>query len=465
MKRRLIALILAAVGSAGLLSAQPRQDPETLYRETANRIIGAAMSDAEGWERLTYLCDRIGHRISGSRSLEQAVRWSAAEMRKAGLRNVRVPSVMVPNWVRGSEEARIVSPIQRDLAVLGLGSSVGTPPEGIEAEVVVVTSFEELETLGREAVEGKIVLYDVPWQGYGRTVRYRSKGATNAARLGAIASLVRSVGPISLQTPHTGQQRYGEGVARIPAAALTIEGASLIHRLSESGQTVRVRLTMGAKTLPDAPSANVIGEIPGRESPHEIVVMGGHLDSWDVGQGAHDDGAGVIASLQAAALIRKLGLRPRRTIRVVFWTAEENGIHGGRAYFEWAGDSVAQHVAAIEMDGGSERPIGFGMSHSAGDASQAKAMQPIARLLDPIGAGTISWGGGGADIGPLMREGVPGFGLRTVGEKYFHWHHTRADTIDKIDKDDFRRNVAALAILSYVLADMPEKLVDFLNAE
>ena len=469
MRNRRILLWTATLLWTLQASAQPADGLTGQYRKTADEIIAAAMADEEGWSRLVYLCDRIGHRLSGSPQLEEAIRWSARQMRESGLANVVTPEVMVPHWVRGSENARILSPVERDLPMLGLGGSVGTGAQGIEAEVVAVSSFSELEKLSREAVQGKIVLYDVPWRGYGRTVTYRSQGASRAAALGAKAALLRSVGPVSLQTPHTGAMRYDPAHAKIPMAAITIEGSTLIRRLIDSGETVRVRLYMEAHELPDARSANVIGEIPGREKPEEIVVLGGHIDSWDVGQGAHDDGSGCIASLQAVALLKKLGLSPRRTIRVVFWTNEENGLRGALAYREWIGDALKNHVAAIEMDGGSEKPRGFGLNSLAvagvagGSRAVVRRMREIGALLDPIEAGNITWGGGGADIAPLMREGVPGFGLRTVGERYFDWHHTHADTIDKIDPDDFRRNIAALAVLSFVLADMPDRFEDFLK--
>jgi carboxypeptidase Q len=244
---------------------------------------------------------------------------------------------------------------------------------------------------------------------------------------------------------------YAADAPKIPGAAVTIEAAAMIQRLTDAGARVRVRLEMDSHMLPDAKSANVIGEIPGRERPEEIVVIGGHIDSWDVGQGAHDDGSGVVAAMQAAALIQKLGLRPRRTIRVVLWTNEENGLAGARAYRLWAGDSVKRHIAAIEMDGGAETPLGFGV---AGPLFPRAA--EIGRLLDSIGAGAIMRGGGGADISPLMRDGVPGLALRTTGEHYFDWHHTAADTVDKVDPEDLRRCTAALAVMAFVLADMPD---------
>lgn len=462
-------MVIAALMVGTRSGAQPAGPGSVTeaYRETAARLIGAAMVDRDGWTKLSYLTDRIGNRLSGSEALERAVVWAEQQMQADGLANVRVQPVMVPHWVRGNESAELVAPVRRRLAMLGLGHSVGTPKDGVTAEIVVVSSFEDLAARAVDEVEGKIVLFNVPYAGYGRTVRYRSGGASAAARKGAVAALVRSIGPVSLQTPHTGAMRYEDGVERIPTAALTIEGATLIQRLVDSGSTVRVRLRMEARTLPDAPSGNVMGEIVGRELPDEVVVLGGHLDSWDVGQGAQDDGSGCIAALQAVALIRQLGLQPRRTIRVVFWTNEENGSAGARAYREWVGDEVGQHVAGIEMDGGSEAPLGFGLTVPGADAGgqdpryeRAYALsQQILDLLQGIGAGSVFRGGGGSDIGPLMQAGMPGFGLRTVGERYFDWHHTEADTLDTIEPNDFRRNVAALAVLAYVLADMPERLV------
>ena len=302
------------------------------------------------------------------------------------------------------------------------------------------------------------------WEGYGESVTYRAAGASRAARFGAVAVLVRSVTGRSLYTPHTGGLGYDAAAAKIPAAAITVEDAAWIRNMTAMGQEVRVQLRMEAETWPDADSANVMGEIVGVERPDEVVVLGGHLDSWDVGQGAHDDGSGVVAAWQAVALMKQLGLTPRRTIRVVAWTNEENGTRGGDAYRDALGSAVDKHVAAIEMDEGAERPIGFaysilGTGNSAPRVLGATArLQEIARLLDGIGAGAIDLGGGGTDIGPLMRTGVPGFGLVTVNERYFDWHHTNADTFDKIDLQDFRRCIASLAVMAYVLADMPGRL-------
>jgi Iap family predicted aminopeptidase len=464
VKARLLDVLLpAVVVAAAVVSAQNTRPLDVEYREAAGRLIGAAMVDTAGYDKLAYLTTSIGHRLSGSTGLERATAWVAGQMKAGGFENVRTQPVKVPHWVRGSESAEVVKPVRRTLNMLGLGRSVATPLGGITAPVVVVGSFDELEKLGADKVKGKIVLYDMPWQGYGQTVTYRSAGPSRAARLGAVATLVRSVTPRSIYSPHTGGLAYEAGSPQVPAAAITVEDAAWIRQMTAMGEEVEVQLKMNAQTLPDADSANVMGEIIGRERPDEIVVMGGHIDSWDVGQGAHDDGAGVVAAWQAVALMKQLGLKPRRTIRVVAWTNEENGVRGGGAYRDALGADVGRHVAAIEMDGGAERPIGFGYGIEAKDnaprAQKASAtLREIARLLDGIGAGAIEAGGGETDIGPLMRAGVPGFGLLTVNEHYFDWHHTNADTFDKIDLQDFRKCIASLAVLAYVLADMPGRL-------
>jgi len=464
-RRRFLSLVpagLTAAYSTALARAQGASPLTSAYHDTAARLIGAALTDDGGWKKLEYLCDRIGNRIDGSPALNRALEWAAGEMRREGLANVQTPPVKVPHWVRGAESARLVEPLDSPVAMLGLGGSVGTPVEGITAEVVAVANFDELEALGAEKVRGRIVLYNAPWQGYGRTVQYRTTGASRAAKLGAVASLVRSVTPLSLRDPHTGMMGYEEGIPKIPHAAVSVEDALRIQRLLDAGNHVRLQLKMSAQTLPDADAANVIGELPGREKPEEIVVLGGHVDSWDVGQGAQDDGCGFTACWQAVVLLKQLNLTPRRTVRIAGWADEEHTGAGGRAYQAWAGDTLKNHVAAIEMDGGSERPVGYGLSiHGASDEVMRRAMaraKGIGHLLDGIGAGEMTPGGGGADIAPLMALGVPGFGQRTVGLRYFEWHHSEADTLDKIDPKDFRLNVASLAVLAYVLAEMPERI-------
>jgi carboxypeptidase Q len=424
------------------------------YRDTADRLIDAALADSAVFERLGYMVDTFGARFSGTQALEDAIDWILEEMQSDGLDNVRGEPVMVPHWVRGQESLTMLAPREYEMQILGLGGSVGTPPEGVTGEVLVVDSYDDLEARAAEA-RGKIVLYNVPFTTYGQTVQYRTEGAVRAARAGAIASLVRSVGPASLYTPHTGTSRYEEETPKIPHAAVTVEDALMMQRMQDRGQQVRVRLNMEAETLPDVPSRNVVAEVVGSEAPEEVIVLGGHIDSWDVGQGAMDDGGGCVAAWEAVRLIKALGLQPRRTIRVVLWTNEENGLRGGNAYRDAHLDEVPNHVLAIETDSGVFKPTGFGFS---GTAEAFAIVREVGRLLERIGAGNISQGGGGADIGPIMRMGVPGMGLQVEGEKYFWYHHTNADTLDKLDPNEVNLVVATLAVMAYVVADLPEAL-------
>jgi len=448
-----IAMMLLAAAQ-GVAADAPNLTEQ--YRATANRIIAASLADTEGYDRLAYLCYHIGARLSGSAALERGIAWSAEQMKAAGLENVRVIPVMVPHWVRGAESARMIEPAEKPLHMLGLGMSVGTPPGGITAEVVTVADFDELARLGAGKVRGKIVLYNETYRGYGATAPYRFTGPSQAAALGAVAALVRSVTPLAVQLPHTGALRYDPAQPQIPAAAISPEDAMTIARLSAGGEAVKVHLEMEAHMEPDAESGDVMGEIPGREHPEEVVAMGGHIDSWDVGEGAQDDGAAIMASLEALALMKKLDLQPRRTIRVVFWVNEENGSRGGEAYRAWVGDGLRNHVAAIEMDGGAETPRGFGASVTS--PTDMALLGQIGRLLDSIGAGGMDWQGGGEDIRPLMTGGVPGLGERAAGTHYFDWHHTEADTLDKVNPEDFRKSIAAMAVMGYVLADMGPRL-------
>jgi len=423
-------------------------------RVSPKPINDAGHADSSAFRRLAELTDRFGARFSGTPALEQAIDWALAEMRRDGLANVRGEPVMVPRWVRGEESAELVSPRRQAMRMLGLGGSVGTPREGITAPVLVVSSFEELIARSAEA-RGKIVVYDVPFTTYRETVRYRSRGAIAAAQAGAVASLLRSVTPYSMYTPHTGSMVYDSTAARIPHAAITVEDAQLLHRLQLNGQRPVVTLRMSARTFPDVSSRNVVAELVGSERPEEIVVLGGHMDSWDVGQGAMDDGGGVVAAWEAVRLIQRLGLKPRRTIRVVLWTNEENGLRGGRAYRDAHAAELANHVLAIESDGGVFAPIGFGVDGT--DSTLAVAGR-VASLLDRIGSGRVERGGGEADISPIVVLGVPGMGLRVDGTRYFWYHHTDADTMDKLDPREMALCVATMAVMAYVVADMPERL-------
>jgi len=424
------------------------------FQVNGNTIIEAALMDSSGFGRLAEMCDTFGPRFSGSDNLEKALDWILEEMEADGLDNVHSEDVMVPKWVRGKESAQMLSPWKKELHMLGLGGSIGTGSNGITSEVIVVNSFEDLEERKSEA-KGKIVLFNVPFSSYGKTVQYRSGGAIAASKVGAIASIIRSVGPFSMNTPHTGGMRYEEGVKKIPHAAITVEDAAMIARMVNRGQSVKIKLYMEGKFEPDALSRNVMGEITGSEFPNEVIVLGGHIDSWDVGQGAMDDGGGCVAAWQAVKMIKELGLRPKRTIRVVMWTNEENGLRGGNAYKDAHMDELDDHILAMESDGGVFKPSGFGFTGS--DKAMA-ILQDIGTLLYPIDSGKITKGGGGADIGPIMQEGVPGMGLRVDGTKYFWYHHTNADTWDKLDLGEFNQCVATMATMAYVVADMEKRL-------
>ena len=425
------------------------------YRDPAARLIGAATGDTFAWNRLSVLTDSIGNRLSGSPQLERAIEWAVAEMKRDGLENVHTEKVMVPHWVRGSESAELVEPAQHQMVMLGLGNSIGTRPEGVQAEVLTVHGFNELEAAGTQA-KGKIVFFNVPYTAYEETVTYRSDGPSRAARLGAVAVLVRAIGPPGLRTPHTGSLQYTSDAPRIPAAAITTEDADRLQRITARGGRVVVRLKMDAHFEPDAESANVVGELRGREKPEEVVVIGGHIDSWDVGAGASDDGGGCVVTWEALRIMKKLNLRPRRTVRVVLWTNEENGTRGGNAYRDQHRAELANHVMMLESDNGVFRPIGFGFS--GGETARQK-LKAIASLLRGVGADAIVPGGGGADINPSTREGrIPGLALAVDESKYFLIHHTPADTVDKIDAVEMAKCAAAIAVMTYVVADLPERL-------
>jgi Zn-dependent M28 family amino/carboxypeptidase len=459
------------------------------YRGNADRIIDAAMKDNDGYAALTHLTDHIGKRLSGSSELNVAIDWAAGLMRSAGLQNVRVQPVMVPHWVRGNESGSIVAPVTKPLHLLGLGMSIATPKEGITAQVVYVASFAALDALKPEQIKGKIVVFNPGWHGYGVNSQYRTAGPSRAAAKGAVAVLVRSATDLDLQIPHTGTLRYDPAAPRVPAAAISVEDALMIERLAKEG-AVSVHLQMGAHMEPDVQAGNVIGELVGSVHPEQVVVLGGHIDSWDVGQGAQDDGSGIMATFAAVSLIHKLGLQPKRTIRLVFWVNEENGGAGGRAYRELVGNSIADQVAAIEMDSGAETPLGMGYgsfgdrprrpqrpgvgmltaapaepdstfdltSLSPAEQQSFATLRDIASLLAAIGADTVASGGGGSDIAPICADGVPALAPRTTGTHYFDWHHTEADTLDKVDPTDFKKNAAMLAVVTYILADMDGRL-------
>ncbi len=455
-----LALLLCwtALTPAAMAQKKKTAPPNPIQREyqaAADRIIAAATADSAAWNKLAELTDGFGNRLSGSEALERAIDWIIAKMKSEGLENVRGEPVMVPKFVRGHEKAELLEPRYLNMPMLGLGQSVATPKGGTTAEVLVVSSFDDLKAHAAQAA-GKIVLFDVPFTDYGQTVAYRVAGAVEAAKLGAVGVLIRTVGPYSMRNPHTGSMGpYDSTVKKIAAAAITLEDAAMLHRMQNRGQKIVVRLEMEAHMEGESPSRNVMGELVGREKPDEVVVFGGHIDSWDVGTGAMDDAGGVVVAWEAVRLLKKLGLTPRRTIRAVGWVNEENGGRGGEAYRDAHRNELGKHVAAIESDGGTFKFRGFGFS---GTDSAFAVINQISKLFKPLGVDSATVGGGGADIGPIMGEGVPGMGHNVDGTRYFWYHHSEADNVDKIDPRELAENVAAMAIMAYVLADLPEKL-------
>ena len=433
------------------------------YADAASRLIGASLASDFAWQRLAYIGDTFGNRLSGSPNLDAAIRWAVDEMKRDGLENVRAEPVKVPHWVRGHESLEIV-PAAGDaaaprvppqpLVMLGLGNSVGTPAGGIEANLVILHGFDELPA-ARDRIKGAIVLFNVPFTNYGATVQYRMAGPSRVAALGGVAMLVRSVGPPGLRLPHTGTLEYANDQPKIPAAAITTEDAARLQRMIDRGTPVRLKLTMDAHFLPDADSANVVGELRGRELPNEVVLVSGHFDSWDVGTGSTDDGGGAVVTWEALRLMKQLNLRPRRTVRVVLWTNEENGERGGTTYRDQHQAELANHVAMLESDSGVFRPVGFGFTGS--DTARAR-LRDIGTLLRGIQASAVLPAGGGADIDPSVQQAhIPSLSLEVDGN-YFLIHHTPADTIDKIDPLEMSKCAAAVAVVAYVIAEMPERL-------
>jgi Zn-dependent M28 family amino/carboxypeptidase len=446
-------------------AAAPTETLADRYRAVAQKIVAAGRTSRGAYDKLSELTDTIGHRLSGEPSLDKAIAWAAQTMKDEGL-EVHTEKVMVPHWQRGAEDADITAPVTRPLHIIGLGGSIGTPKGGVAGPVVVVHDWKELEAK-KDQLKGAIVVYNVAMPAwtveggahYGDTVQYRWDGASRAAKYGAVAALVRSVTAKSLRTPHTGSMGYAADAPKIPTAAVTVEDAELLDRLAQRGPvTVHVRLD--DQMLPDVESANVIGELRGREKPDEVVVIGGHIDSWDVGQGAHDDGAGCVTMMEAARLLKQLGLIPRRTIRVVLFTNEENGTRGGKGYAEAHKDELAKTVLAVESDSGGFAPRGF--DTGAKDPEAAKHLRAhvtdIASLLRQLGVRKVADGHGGSDIGPMEPAGVPQVGLDVDNRTYFDIHHTDADTLDKVDPQQLADDVVAVAVLAYIAADAPDRL-------
>ncbi len=456
----------AAVGATPL---DPPVDPGIL-----SRIVAAAMQGDWAYDRLTELTDRIGPRLAGSPGLEAAVQQVAGVMRALGA-TVTLQPARVPHWVRGDERGELVvypgqpKGITQRLHLVALGESGATAPAGLTARVVVVHDFDELKARASE-IDGNVVLFDLHFDqrlamngnagnAYAQGGVGRFVGPSAAAELGAIAVLVRSVGGAEYRLPHTGATEWKEGQVPIPAAAVSAEDADLIDRLAARGP-VTLKLLLTPRMLPDADSHNVIADWMGREKPDEFVVVSGHLDSWDLGTGATDDGVGVMAAAGAIEVLKRLDLHPRRTVRFVAWTNEENGGRGAKAYFSSVASAVDKQVAAIESDEGAGRSLGL---LAAVTPESLVTLKPVAKALAPIGATVVEKrdDGVGSDIGALQHAGVPGFAPLVATQHYFDYHHTAADTLDKVEPENLRTQIATMAVLAYYLAELPEPLPRF----
>jgi hypothetical protein len=451
---------------ATTLVAPPPLSKELL--EQLQSVRDAALTSDYAWRQLAHLTENIGPRPAGSPQAQAASEYVASEMRKLGL-DVHLEEALVSHWVRGEEKAELVefpgqpSQVKQKIILTALSGGTATPAEGITADVVVVHSFDELTSLGRDKVAGKIVLFNVPYDkrkaqagfafdAYGEAVVYRGNGGKAVAALGGAASLVRSVGGAEYRLPHTGFSYP----APIPAAALAAEDADLVEHLASLGR-VSMHLTLTPQHLPDTTAYNVVADIKGSEHPEQIVVISGHLDSWDLGRGAIDDGAGVVISMATAEVLQRLHIRPRRTLRVIAWMDEENGGGGHAAYAKAHAAEMVNHIAAIESDAGAAHPLGFSAKLSP---AALAALRPILEVLRPVGATVVrpTNVSPGSDIEPLVEAGVPGLGIIQDGRKYFDYHHTAADTLDKVDPQELRENAAAMAVMGYALAAMPDPL-------
>jgi carboxypeptidase Q len=436
--------------------------------EELSTIKSTALSDDYAYREVAHLTENIGPRMSGSLQAKAAVDYVAGELRQLGL-EVHLEEVKVPHWVRGAETAELTeyagqaAGTAQKVVLTALGGSSSTPAEGITADVVVVNNFDELKALGRDKVAGKIVLFNeifdkqkaaggMAFMAYGEAVRYRGTGPKAAAELGAAAALVRSVGNADFRLPHTGFSFP----AGIPAGAVTAEDADLIAHLFAQGK-VRMRLTLTPQKLPDATSYNVIADLKGSEHPEQIVVVSGHLDSWDLGTGAIDDGAGVVVAMETAEILQKLHLHPKRTLRVIAWMDEENGGAGSDTYTKDHSAEFTNHVAAIESDSGAAHPLGFEVKMSP---HAAELLRPALEILESFGANAVQPSSypPGADIAAMAESGVPALGLLQDGRTYFNYHHTAADTLDKIVPAELRENAAAMAVMAYALASMKSPL-------
>jgi carboxypeptidase Q len=452
------------------------QQPPILYSEKTldnlEKIQQAALFSEYALRQTAYLSNNIGPRLTGSPQAERAVQYVADELRKLGL-EVRLQKLSVPHWVRGDEHGELTefegmaNGTTQKVVLAALGGSIATDANGLVGEIIVVNSFDELKSLGKDKIKGKIVLFNNKFDremqasgfggaAYGQAVLYRFGGAIEAAKYGAIAVLVRSAGGSQNRLAHTGSMGYQADVAKIPGAAVSYEDAETIAYLAKMGK-VKVKLTLTPQTLPNVTSYNVIADLKGSEKPDEIVIVSGHLDSWDLGTGALDDACGVAVAMQVPYLLKQLKLKPKRTIRVIAWMNEENGQAGSAAYAEEQKANFANHFAAIESDLGASHPLGF---YFTAKPETLPYFTPILNVLNSQGAGLAQYqaGGVGADIGPMTRAGVPSFAPWFNQQTYFNYHHTAADTFDKIVPKELAENGSVVAVLAYGLANLEQPL-------
>ncbi|MEQ8303271.1 MAG: M20/M25/M40 family metallo-hydrolase [Cyclobacteriaceae bacterium] len=427
---------------------------------TVQAIFDEALKNGHSYQMLEYLSTKIGQRLSGSPGAAAGVEWSRQMMEAYGFDSVWLQPVMVPHWVRGKKEVgRIVNSSKMgnvDINICALGGSIGTGPAGVSAEVVEVKDFEELKQLGAKGVQGKIVFFSRPmdptkintFAAYGGAVNQRGSGASEAAKYGAVAALVRSMGSNIEEYPHTGGMRYADGVKKIPAVAISTMHAEMLSNLLRDDKALKVYIETHCENLEDVPSFNVVGELRGSTNPDEIIVVGGHLDSWDLAQGAHDDGAGCVQSIEVLRIFKAMGYKPKRTIRAVMFMNEENGLRGGTKYAELAKLNKEKHMAAMESDRGGFTPRGFTMTAAEEVKSKIRSWKP---LLEPYGLTDFSQEGGGADIGPLGPQGVALIGFLPDSQRYFNYHHTEEDTFDKVDKRELELGAASMASLIYLI--------------
>lgn len=458
LKTTLLLVLLTLLGLPG--QAQKKKKPSK-DQQLIRKIYDLSLTQPKAYEWLDFLCNKIGGRLAGSPQAAAAVEFTRQVMDTLGVDRVFLQEVMVPHWVRGDKEIGKIVKSQKigsqEVRICALGNSIGTGAQGVVAEVVEVKDFDELRKLGKDKVQGKIVFFNRPFdntqittfRSYGGAVNQRGSGASEAAKLGAIGAVIRSMTGRIDDHPHTGSLRYQLNVPKIPAVAISTKGAELLSSLLKDDSQLKFYFRTTCKMLKEEKSYNVVGEIKGSQYPEQIIVVGGHLDSWDTGDGAHDDGAGVVQSMDVLRLIKAAGIKPKRTIRAVMFMNEENGLRGGRKYAELADKNKEKHIAALESDAGGFSPRAIGVNN---EFKKFDKIEKWAKLFAPYGV-QLRKGGGGADIGPLRTQGVTIMGLSPDGQRYFDYHHTETDTFDKVNPRELQLGAAAMAAMVYLLSE------------